>query len=389
MPTIRHRLAAARAAWKTGRVSAPPAPRLARRVSLPKATPQRLRPTPQRLWPTPQRPQVDGTGIPLLIHLRPDWRQNATAIAGILSVLLVAAGLFYSNEANRKQQDLIAQGQITERFNKALDQLGQEGDDKLGIRLGAVYGLKSLMRDSPDDEPAIIQVLCAFIRRHAAPTPTPSPSSTTIPSLPDTPSPLDVQAAVTVLANRPRPTDASNATLDLSGTQLSLPNANLRGAYLSGAYLGDADLGDADLGGAHLDGAHLDGADLSFADLRGADLRGAYLHRTDLGDARLGNARLGEADLRGADLSGAHLSDADLSGADLSGAHLTGADLSGADLNGANMRGAYLSGAYLYRTDLRGVFGLTSDQLIDARRDDKTKLPANVAPPTPSPSPSG
>src|SRR5262249_53684388 len=121
MSTIRHRLAAARAAWKAGRPSTPPAPRLARRASPSKAMPQRLRPTRQRL-------QVEGAGTPVLIHLRPDWRQSATAIAGVLSVLLVAAGLFYSNEANRKQQDLTAQGQIAEQYSKTIDQLDQQGE---------------------------------------------------------------------------------------------------------------------------------------------------------------------------------------------------------------------------------------------------------------------
>ena len=302
----------------------------------------------------------------MLIHLRPDWRQSATAIAGILSVLLVAAGLFYSNEASRKQQDLTAQGQISEQFRNTIDQLGQEGDDKIGTRLGAIFVLRHLMRDSPDDEPDIIQVLCAFIRIHAAaPTPTPSPSSPTAP--PDTPSPADVKAAVIVLAARPNATAPRNATLDLSGTQLSLPDANLSGAHLRDTHLRAANLRDAHLDGADLRGARLGRADLRFVDLSGADLRDAQLPGADLSDANLRDAHLGIADLSGAHLNGAHLNSADLHAVDLSGADLRGADLRGADLRGTNLFDADLRDAYLSDTDLRGVFGLKPGQLDNIR----------------------
>ena len=40
-----------------------------------------------------------------------DWRITATTLAGIVSVLLVAAGLFYTNQANREQQKLGIQQQ--------------------------------------------------------------------------------------------------------------------------------------------------------------------------------------------------------------------------------------------------------------------------------------
>jgi len=66
---------------------------------------------------------------------KPDRRTTATTIAGIVSVLLVAAGLFYTNDANRKQQQLgldqqklALQGQVADRFTAAIDQLGQEDE---------------------------------------------------------------------------------------------------------------------------------------------------------------------------------------------------------------------------------------------------------------------
>jgi hypothetical protein len=59
-----------------------------------------------------------------------DWRTTATAVGGIVSVLLVAVGLFYTNNANREQQrlgldqqKLAFQGQVADRFTTAIGQL--------------------------------------------------------------------------------------------------------------------------------------------------------------------------------------------------------------------------------------------------------------------------
>lgn len=119
------------------------------------------------------------------MDIRADWPQTLTALAGIASVLLVAASLLYTNNANRKQQQaardqikISEQQQITDRFGKAVEQLGQEdqpGQARLSIRLGGIYALQRLMFDSPRDEPTIIEVLCAFVRSHAQ---APSPRAT-------------------------------------------------------------------------------------------------------------------------------------------------------------------------------------------------------------------
>lgn len=271
----------------------------------------------------------------------PDWRTTATTVAGLVSVLLVAAGLFYTNDANRKQQQLgldqqklALQGQVADRFTAAIDQLGQEDNkkqDKLSIRLGGIYGLQQLMNDAPTGEPvepAVVQVLCAFVRTHA---PRPAAWPKTVLS-----SPADVRAAVTVLGKRPHP---SQYPLDLSNTLLGLDHANLHGA----------DLHEADLIGADLHEADLSGADLHDADLTGANLHAAYLI--------------------GADLHDAAVNDADLAGADLHDAHLRYASLNGADLGGAELSGA----------DLSGAFGVTPQLLARTRVDEQTRLPTGVA----------
>jgi hypothetical protein len=59
------------------------------------------------------------------------------------------------------------EGQITERFTRAIDQLGQSDDHKLDVRLGGIYALERIARDSKSDRGLIIEVLTAFLREHA------------------------------------------------------------------------------------------------------------------------------------------------------------------------------------------------------------------------------
>jgi pentapeptide repeat protein len=223
--------------------------------------------------------------------LKPDRWQRPTAIASLLSVLVVGAGLIVTNNYNREQQQLALQGQITDRFTKAVEQLGQPGPQKIDVRLGAIYALQGIMRDSANDQPAVVDILSAFVRVHApAPDLARNGSFTGKPADP----PVDIQTALTVLARRDQARDGEGL-VDLS-------QANLNWAVLSGGRLRRADLVGAYLVGAYLIGADLAGAGLGDADLDGAYLTGADLTRVDLRGARLPGANLGGADLRSADL---------------------------------------------------------------------------------------
>lgn len=267
----------------------------------------------------------------------------------MLAALASAAGVYFTGrslEATRTQTAIAEQGQLTDRFTKAVDQLDRTGTDHLQARLGAIYALERLARDSPRDQPTVVEVLSAFIRT-TTPRPTPAdapPSAATCPAQALAP---DIQAAFTVLGRRDTTHDRTART-DLHNTclthanlhRVNLHRANLQRAVLN-ADLSGADLRGADLTDADLTGAVLTNADLTDTDLFAADLTGAYL-----GDANLGNGHLRGAHLSGVDLTGANLGGADLTGVDLTGANLTEADLSGADLTGANLTGANLTEAH-------------------------------------------
>lgn len=54
---------------------------------------------------------------------------------------------------------LAQEGQLTDRYAKAIEQLG---DDRLYIRLGGIFALERLGVDSPRDHPTVVEVLSAF-----------------------------------------------------------------------------------------------------------------------------------------------------------------------------------------------------------------------------------
>jgi hypothetical protein len=98
-----------------------------------------------------------------------------TAVLAVLGGALAAIGAVYTHrsfELSRQSHELNRQGQITERFTRAVDQLGNR--DSVDIRLGGIYALERIGRESRDDHGPIVEILTAYVREHA---PLPSTSS--------------------------------------------------------------------------------------------------------------------------------------------------------------------------------------------------------------------
>jgi hypothetical protein len=62
---------------------------------------------------------------------------------------------------NQEQFTLTRQGQITDRYTKAVEQLGHE---KAPVRLGALYSLEHLAQDNPRYRQTVVDVVCAYLR---------------------------------------------------------------------------------------------------------------------------------------------------------------------------------------------------------------------------------
>lgn len=145
---------------------------------------------------------------------------------------------------------LTEQGQLTDGYTKAIEQLGS---DNLDVRLGGIYARERIAVDSRRDHPTVVEVLSAFARERTAAAPLVRPAKRRTAHLLSLPSRakklrVDVQGALTVLGRLPSRPGVSRG--DLSGAFLPsalLDKANPTGAHLFRADLTGAVLDEADL----------------------------------------------------------------------------------------------------------------------------------------------
>ncbi|MFF5115019.1 pentapeptide repeat-containing protein [Streptosporangium sp. NPDC000509] len=289
----------------------------------------------------------------------------ATGLIALVAVYYTARNAATARrtfELSAQGHRLSEQGHVTERYTKAIEQLGS---DKLDIRLGGIYALERVARDSARDHPTVMEVLAAYIREHSRDDDIDQTENDKT-TWPEKRLRTDLQAVITVIGRRTVAYDLEEARFELAYVNLArahLINANLAGAFLSGvdftgAFLSNVNFADMSLIRANLSDVLLTRSDLTDVDLTGANLTDANLADTNLAGTNLTKALLQRAGLTNVDLTGANLTDANLMDADLTGANLTNtlfqrADLTGVDLTGANLEGTCFDGA-----DLDGVIGL-------------------------------
>ncbi|HET6190931.1 MAG TPA: pentapeptide repeat-containing protein [Trebonia sp.] len=233
--------------------------------------------------------------------------------------------LIHTVEANRQQLRVTQEGQITERFTRAVDQLGNNSED---VQLGGIYALQQITRNSPDEQSAIYEILAAYVRLHSPWTEHHDLGPVNVDEIPRLREQRPgVQAAMLVLGRR---------IAEPSAMPLALMGTDLRRLRLSDSYIP---------GGANFENALFWRSSLINASLGKANLRGAKLGWTDLRHSFLADSDLREADLRKADMRRANLRNADLRGADLRG------------------------------SDLREIENLDRAKLRDAKANDQTKWP--------------
>jgi uncharacterized protein YjbI with pentapeptide repeats len=263
------------------------------------------------------------------------------------------------------------QGHITDRYTKAIEQLGAlaaANKPNVEVRLGAIYALERIAFDSPRDQWTIMEVLTAYVRQNA-PAPAQEPTKqeqekdaqdTTKeneePAIANAKKPAtEIQAILTVLGRRKRghKREGKGQLLDLSNSDLR--GAKFVGAHLDGAIFDQAHLDRACFNHAHLDGAWFGRAHLQRAWFIRAHLTGAFFPRAHLDKADLSEAHLDGVDFTGAHLDGANYEEAHLEGANFNGAHLDGALFPGAHMYGASFSEAHLDRAWYFQAYLGGA----------------------------------
>jgi Pentapeptide repeats (8 copies) len=267
------------------------------------------------LWIAPER-QVSQKEVPGEKRLSEEKRlalvnEYRRTWAQILGGAALLGGLYFTWRTLRVNRE----GQITERFTRAIDHLGkvENGQKLFEIRMGGIYALERIARESQEDYWPIMEILSAYVRQNAPRWPgddqggtddategqsalegSKGKSETTEPADLDP----DIQAIITVLRRRTRYYGHGEPeSLNLSRTNLS--RANFRGANLSEARFRGADLSSARLERANLSGARLTReakleANLTRAHLEGANLSGARLEGTKLTQKQLDETKLGD-----------------------------------------------------------------------------------------------
>jgi len=277
------------------------------------------------------------------LELENSYRATIVQALGGL-VLLIGIYLTWRRVAATEQQVEVArEEQITERFTRAIEQLGSE---KLEVCLGGIYALERIARDSERDHWPIMEVLTAYVRENAPRTEPPPSASIAVGA--------DIQAILTVIARREWRRELSG------GMHLDLSNTDLSGSKMEGAFLREADLASCRLDNSCLNGCLLEYANLRKASLVGCQLRQvwateAIFHEASLRESDLSASNLAEADLSVTDLAKAHLYKAKLRGAMLTDSNLKGATLGRAYLAGCAFAGSVLDDAHLFEADLSGA----------------------------------
>ena len=278
-----------------------------------------------------------------------DFFWAASVFVGGTAALL---GLYFSQRALEHNQssfqrtwELDLRAQITERFTRAVEQLGavdNTGNQRLEIRLGGIYSLEGIARESKEYHWPSMEVLTAYVRVNA-----PRERGmrlrdlvlgkllgiTMLRATPEE-TPNDVQAVLNVLKNRRRcyksryyeRKDYSHEDVPADESEehrLHLAHVNLRKACLRGTHLEGASLRGANLDGALLRDAHLEEAWLQGACLQGATLKGAALKRAIFDDSASALERLNDRELLDALNTDEKFGPADLKGAILRGVHLS------------------------------------------------------------------
>jgi len=300
--------------------------------------------------PTVTQPEKPTTPADIAA-LQNEMRKTLIQIVGGIFAIIA---LYYT----WRRVKVAEQGHITDRYTKAIEQLGAltaDGKPNIEVRLGAIYALERIAQDSARDHWTIMEVLTAYVRQNA-PAPAEKPSKEENNKAIAKGPPTEIQAILTVLGRR-----KGDRKREREDQQLDLRKSDLRGADLDGAQMGPAIFNHAHLEGVHLDEAHLEGAAFVEAHLEGALFFRAHGEGASFKVAHLEGAYLNEAHLEGAYLNEAHLEGASFSWAHLEGASFYEAHLEGASFFGARLERAVFVEARLEGADFRLATGLTSE----------------------------
>jgi uncharacterized protein YjbI with pentapeptide repeats len=335
-------------------------------------------------------------------------------------------------QAARHQADTGREAHYTSLFTKAVEQLGATRDvsdpnmyvqgplkggkliretvtktePNLEVRLGAIYALERIARDSDRDHWPIMEVLCAYLRNSqnsgvasTAPVGELDKDARDMkqerPSLigwkMSLPKPrLDIQAAVDVIGRRSKSSilreRALGLQLDFSGANLQLVKFD-RGDFsesifhtsqIGGASFVEADLTHVSFLDVNASCANFDRARMQYAKFMYAHIEDASFQATHLANSEINHVNAWFTDFERAVLTESYLTDGAFVAASFTHANLANCRIEFSNFESAKFRFSQLDRAWLISVDIPyGEFRKAS--LVAARFDDVGLSKANFS----------
>ena len=373
-----------------------------------------------------------------------------TAIAAVFGAVFITwrtVVAHWQARASQQQVEISRNSHYTTLFAKAVEQLGStreiqireidkttdptttysypETQPNLEVRLGAIYALERIARDSVRDKKSVFDILCAYARN-----PENSGKLKPVDEVPTNaeefykwqaglPSArVDMQACIYVLGSDLYADFEANI-FDLSRANfqsVKFSNCNLSGANLEGANLDATSFDGTVASQAILDRCHvkaatvkttslnnssLDHADISFCRLSDTSLIGSEGRKTKFSNAILSNCDLRYCHFKEATFTSVTFQSGICSWISLKQSHIDATTFRETDAQYVNfrdaslfdtsffrvdLRGSDFSGSTLYKTgffgcDLTGVTGMTAEMLAETYGDHATILPDGITHP--------
>jgi hypothetical protein len=341
----------------------------------------------------------------LALYLRPhgyDQRKDyAQVLAGLAAGTVVLVQLFYtsrtlaatesnieqSRQATLKREEIDRDGQIADRYSRAVEQLANEMPT---IRLGGIYALEQIAKDSQKHHWTAMEILTAFLRQQAAGR---MRRYIELQSLREGIQSISFEQQSDELKQEhfDRTIEGSEATvltrtvLEVLGRR-TLAHEESIDIRLDLSYVAIFDLGIADwhferalfvscnMSRVRLDNTFCQNAQFLNAQMKDMHAVGAYFQDADFTSANLDGARLirchfDSTILLGADLPGAIIVGGDspcqrtLQKSSFRSSLLRDAQFINVYADGADFTGATFDRTTLQNVDFRGAIGLTQQQI--------------------------
>ena len=223
------------------------------------------------------------------------------AAAGVGLILTLALTAYQVNETRRSSDAnlrIAEQGQVTERFARAVEQLGattSDGKPAIDIRIGGLFSLLRIGLDSERDRLPALLVAAEYVKNNHRPSRGAAPGHACLGSR------SRPRADVAAALEHVLPRLAEEFNLDPTGPypfrldHLDLSSSDLRAVNFRNVRLEHVSFRNSILTGSSFEGVFLLNVDFRAACLLAADLRGAGGIAIDFRDAEMTGAKVGAA----------------------------------------------------------------------------------------------